>query len=399
MENTEIKDFVQLFVDEEFFQRIVDESNRYHQQHIQTETKPWKDINVEEFKRFLGLIILMGQSVNEEIDYWSDDPMKDTEIFAKTMSKNRFNQIWNSLHFGSKEDQTSDKLGKILPIIKYFQQKFRNVYTPEQQLSVDEWIISLETFFFRVNYLTDDKRRFWVRVLCEARSGYICNFQIYSSCSPKRCSVDIISELVDPYKGLGYHLYMDKFHNSVANAKHLLEQKIRVCGTIEARQGAPKDILKLKPGETAFRSKNQILIQHFYHKRLIKMLTTIHSARMVDSGQIDPTTGEKIFMPACRVDYEKYMKGVEKANDYFEEFVFCKKSEWYIKVFFYLLHYALFNAYLMYKKTKPDDPLSYNSFLSSIIEEWIKKPGPEHSKKTLSVSFCCFFYFIIFLFH
>ena len=54
--------------------------------------KHWSGpISPKEMRRFLGLIILMGQVRKENIrDYWSIDPTLSTPIFPHTMSRNRF---------------------------------------------------------------------------------------------------------------------------------------------------------------------------------------------------------------------------------------------------------------------------------------------------------------------
>jgi hypothetical protein len=48
----------------------------------------------EEMRRFMGLMVLMGQVRKESVrDYWSTDPTISTPIFNQTMSRNRFESI------------------------------------------------------------------------------------------------------------------------------------------------------------------------------------------------------------------------------------------------------------------------------------------------------------------
>ncbi|XP_020295056.1 uncharacterized protein LOC109860406 [Pseudomyrmex gracilis] len=62
-----VMDIVNLFIGSDLIEHFVRESNRYHYQIVEkyrivSKTKKWKDVTVTEMKKFLGLIILMGQA-------------------------------------------------------------------------------------------------------------------------------------------------------------------------------------------------------------------------------------------------------------------------------------------------------------------------------------------------
>jgi len=56
------------------------------------------------------------------------------------MSRNCFKSIWQAWHFSdnSQQIQHSGWLFKNWPMYEYFVQKFRSVYSPKQELSLDE---------------------------------------------------------------------------------------------------------------------------------------------------------------------------------------------------------------------------------------------------------------------
>jgi hypothetical protein len=57
-------------------------------------TLKWSNITPEEMRKFMGLIVLMGQVRKESVrEYWSTDPTISTPIFPQTMSRNRFEYI------------------------------------------------------------------------------------------------------------------------------------------------------------------------------------------------------------------------------------------------------------------------------------------------------------------
>lgn len=67
-------------------------------------------------------------------------------------------------------------------------------------------------------------------MLCEAESGYICNLEIY--CANGKKLDQTIMSLLDKNLGLGYHVYMDNYYNSIRTAELLLKNGTRVYGTV-----------------------------------------------------------------------------------------------------------------------------------------------------------------------
>jgi hypothetical protein len=107
-------------------------------------SQKWTDITKAEMKKFLGLILLMGQVRKENLkDYWSTDPTIATPVFLQTMSRNQFQAIWQAWHFidNSQLKTDSSRLFKIETDYEYLLQKFRSVYSAEQELSLDERMI------------------------------------------------------------------------------------------------------------------------------------------------------------------------------------------------------------------------------------------------------------------
>jgi len=70
-----------------------------------------------------------------------------------------------------------DPLFKIRPIIDTLVTKFQDVYTPEEQLTIDEAICPFRgRIFFRV-YIKGKPHKYGIKMfeLCEAKSGYVYN--------------------------------------------------------------------------------------------------------------------------------------------------------------------------------------------------------------------------------
>ena len=224
-------DAVKLFTGDEFFTFLFDESNRYYHQNIErfktySKSIKWRDITVPEIKKFLGLILFMGQVRKDRRDeYWTTDPCTEMPFFSKTKSRDRFRQLWRAWHFNNNEEITdqSVRLMKVGPVINYFVEKFINIYKPKQHVSLDEGIIPWRgQLFFRVHNAGKlIKYGILVRILSESDTGYICNFEIYAAQGLRL--IETIQTIVSPYTDVWHHLYMDNYYNSVDNTLALLQ--------------------------------------------------------------------------------------------------------------------------------------------------------------------------------
>jgi len=69
---------------------------------------------------------------------------------------------------------------------------------------------------------------------------------------------------------------------------------MRVCGTIRANRGIPRDLeregKRLKREQSAFRRKGDVMVQVWKDKRLVRMISMIHEATVVNTGWKDRKT-------------------------------------------------------------------------------------------------------------
>jgi len=340
---------------------LTEESNLYHSQNaekwkVSPKTLKWYDITPEEMRKFWGLMILMGQVRKENIrDYWSTVPTISIPIFPRTMSRDRFEPIWQAWYFSDNSQQTQDsgQLFKIWPTYEYSVQKFWSVYSPKQEPSLDEatipWRGRLK--FRTYNPVKITKYGVLVRMVCEAVSGYVCNMQIYSA-EGKKLEEAVLS-LLDRNLGQNHHIYQDNFYNSVRLAQSLLDRNVRVCGTMRANRGIPRDLEGegkcLKKGQSAFQRKGD-MVQVWKDKRLVQMISTIHDTTTVNTGRKDTKTNMEIKKPYAIVWYNKFMKGMDRADQDLSYYSVLRKTvKWLKKVVLYLLNCALFNAFFVYR--------------------------------------------------
>ena len=156
-----------------------------------------------------------------------------------------------------------------------------------------------------------------MRMLCEALSGYICNTEIYSTEGKKL--EDTVLSLLDRNLGQNHHVYRDNYYNSVRLARTLLDRKVRVCST-RPNRGIPCDLeeegSRLKKGQSAFRRNGDVMVQVRKDKRLVRTISTMHEATIVNTGRKDRKTNTEIKKPYIVVQCNKFMKGVDRADQY-----------------------------------------------------------------------------------
>jgi hypothetical protein len=103
-------------------------------------------------------------------------------------------------------------------------------------------------------------------------------------------------------------------------------------------RGAPKelkdDIKNLKKGESVFSRKGQVLIQVWRDKRDVKLISTLHTAKIVESAKTN-RKGEKISRPEIIGDYNKHMRGVDRADQMLHYYPCSRKTvKWTKKLVF-----------------------------------------------------------------
>ena len=124
-------DFFILFVNDDFLNVIVTETNRYAETRLANDglpefsrVKKWRPVDLEEMKVFFGLVIAMGLVQKNDIqDYWSVDETDETPFFSKHMSRDRFLLILSNIHLNNNGNAVPrgqvgfDPLFKLRPFI------------------------------------------------------------------------------------------------------------------------------------------------------------------------------------------------------------------------------------------------------------------------------------------
>jgi hypothetical protein len=115
------------------------------------------------------------------------------------------------------------------------------------------------------------------------------------------------------------------------------------------------------------------MVQLWRDKRLVRVISTIHDATIVNTGRKDRKTKIEIKKPYAIVQYNKFMKGVDRADQYLSYYSILRKSvRWSKKVVLYLINCALFNAFCVYR-TLTNKKVRYKNFLHEVAMSWISE--------------------------
>lgn len=359
-DSREIDYFLNLFT-EDTARYIIAETNRYAAQQKQ---KNWVELDLNDFFTFVALTMLMPRNKKLEIkEYWSVNPLLHTPIFGQKMSRDRYLQILQNLHFVNNEEEQNNttRLYKVQNILEQIKQRFGSQFYPFQNVVIDE---SMVLFKGRLNfkqYIKTKRHRFGIKlyVICDCETGYILHFIVYigkGTYNPDEniaglgASGNIVAMLMNPYLNKGHSLYTDNFYSSPILSNFLHEHNTNSCGTVRInRQHMPPLNEKLKKGEVTWRSSDKFLVLKWKDRRDVTMITTMHENKIITLDKIDTSTNENVKKPLCVIDYNASMGAVDRSDMMISSINCMRKTiKWYKKLFMHTLDMCVLNSHAMF---------------------------------------------------
>ena len=184
-------DCFKMFFDGAVMDNIASETNEYartlkNNPELKENSKmqKWTDTCVSEIYVFLAATMLMSLTVKNTLkEYWSTDPTIATPFFSKLFSLDRFSLLLRALHF-SRIAVAEDPLRKIRPIIAALLKKFSLIFSPYQDLCIDESLVHWKGRLSFKQYIPSKRHRFGIKifVICDVKTGYILNYIVYIHC-------------------------------------------------------------------------------------------------------------------------------------------------------------------------------------------------------------------------
>ena len=175
------------------------------------------------------------------------------------MSRNIFQSLLKFLHFASNDivGAVPNRLQKLQPFLDLLLQKFKDVYTPDSLLVVDETMIPFSGCFLFQQYIPGKSHKYGCKLfkLCTP-DAYTWNLSIYviksATFENLAASETVVVQLCQPLLGMGRTIFADNYYSSISLSEYLLKKETYYCGTLRAnRKSTPKQVTqaKLKTGD------------------------------------------------------------------------------------------------------------------------------------------------------
>lgn len=261
----------------------------------------WTDVEVEEFYRFIGLLIYMScVKVPRFSQYWCEDTLLNGLWARRFMSVWRYKCLMRFLKVNdAKLENPKDKLTKVRTLMEFIRRKCMKLYQPYQNISIDERMVKNKGRYGFRQYIRDKPTKWGMKlwVLACSQSGYTYNFDIYlgknSNSSSFGLAYDVVMNLVQSVANQGYHLFFDNFYTGVQLMKDLVLMGIRACGTMLVnRKGFPVILKDVKQwGKTASRGDmrwerdENILYLQWNDNKPVALVSTFHDANKTHVAQ------------------------------------------------------------------------------------------------------------------
>lgn len=345
---------------------------------------------------FFGVILNMGTIYLSDIkDYFSKDFTCNMPFFAKIFKRERFFQIFWMLHLHQNLNNNNypiTRFSKVKNFLDYIDLKFRQNFVPGKEICVDEAVVPFKGRFSCLTYSPNKPTKWGIRmyVLADSNTGYVYSILPYfgsvtseSLIHPElpvsaRIVLHLYNNLLESIPNSeGYHLYVDRYYTSVPLAEELLKMKCYLTGTIRSdRKFLPRQIRKPTSKIRTvirFRSrKSKLLALSWRDKRIITILSSYDSGSMKTVSRM--TRGDyqvELKKPEVILNYNKFMGGVDRADQFGCMYCFLRKSlKWWRKVFFWGIEVSSLNSYILYKadcKHNNSKPMSHINFIRKLV--------------------------------
>ena len=361
-----------LFFTTELLYMIVEQTNRYAEQVMgTTRFAAWAPVTEEEILAFFGFSILMGLNPLPAIrDYWRRDATFHYAPIADKISRDRFLDILRYLHFvdaselPNPSDTHYDRLCRIRPVIEFVRRACRESFQPGAHQAIDEAMVKFKGRSSLKQYmpLKPTKRGIKVWVRSDSKTGYMCDFEVYTGRQGGTAEVglggNVVRRLSRDLVGTYCHLYMDNFFSGIPLFTSLLDDGIYACGTFRTnRKWFPRDLLPFTKaglptrGDYRWRQDGNLVAMVWQDSKPVVVLSTDsfpEDATTVRRKQKDGTVCD-VVCPSAVATYNKYMGGVDKGDQYRGYYnVRTKSTKCYRYIFWFLFEVSLLNTYILY---------------------------------------------------
>ncbi|XP_046684891.1 piggyBac transposable element-derived protein 4-like [Homalodisca vitripennis] len=380
-------DWFNLLLDTVFLENIIRQTNLYALElFCGPTTTPasritkWKDLVLAELRTFLGLLLLTGNvRLNRLNDYWKTHRLLNFPMFKEYMSRDRFLGILRCLHYSRVDtpdhpEPANNRSFKIQNIVEYFNNKMRQIYYPDRELTIDEEMVLWRGRLVFRQYVKGKRHKYGIKIYSlNEPEGLMLRFHVYTgshdSCSGKGHTVKVVMKLMRDFLGKGHSLFMDNFYNSFVLSSKLLRHSTYTTGTLRIDRLHTPPAVKAKAlgkGETIANYAQSVMIGKWRDKRTVTYISTQYDNEMV---QTTNRRNQKRTLPKPIMYYNSYMKGTDRLDQMVSYYPCERKNlRWHKKIFVHFLQVVVVNSFYLYNMYN-SDRLSLYDFRVRVLED------------------------------
>ncbi|XP_037037956.1 piggyBac transposable element-derived protein 4-like [Bradysia coprophila] len=331
--------------------------------------KKYAPTDYHEIMIVIGVTIIMSYN---RVPYmsmlWSQNKSLRNEAVVAAISRDRFLLLYSKMYFNNpKKPANAGKTYYMDELLSCLKGTFLRARSEATFQSIDECMMKCKARTSLKQFMKDKptKRgiKGWVRA--DAESGYVYDINLYTgkSCGNEEGTLGerVVNTLCSTIRDPDVAIVMDRFFSSVR-----LHQTIKfpIVGTvITNRRNLPKMPGKLSRGDSMAKCTNTgVICYKWQDTKEVTLLSNCHS-HIIETTQRKQKDGSyKTFdCPQAINFYNKFMGGVDKADQYSTTYEVDRKStKWWKRVFHRLLQISAVNSWILYKQLKKKDiPLIY----------------------------------------
>lgn len=385
------------FLDDDIFQFIVNESNKY----ALFLNDPDPKITVDEMKCCFAILILTGYAELPGRDfYWDSQNDMRNEMVSQAMRRDRFRQILRYLHCAdNNKPDKADKAWKLRPLMDMIKQKFMKNWMPEQNLDYDE---SMVKYFGRHSckqFIRGKPIRFGYKMWClNAPSGYLVNFDLYQGKNPRgnifyeqefgkniAPMLSMMDEIPENIKSLPFRFYFDNLFTGFNVLFYLKQRGYDGTGTIRENRlpkSCPlllkKDLKKEKRGNYIAKidKEDGIMILKWIDNNVVTSASTCHGIHPITSVKRFSRTEKKVIhvnRPSIITEYNRFMGGTDLLDENTSRYrISIRRKKWWWSIFTWILDVSVVNAWTIYRQY---EPLTQLQFRRQIVQTYLTRYG------------------------
>ena len=385
-------DFFEALMTSDVIDHIVTETNRFAAQRS-SPLLGWESCTSDRLKSFLGLLIIMGiKRLPNLEDYWSTESYLGCPELVSSWPYRQFRALLSSLHFNDNSTAVPrgqpgyDRLHKVRPVLEMVKNNCIVSYKPEREISIDEAMVGFKGRSALKQYLPlkPTKRGYKVWCACEANSGYLLNFSVYTGKTDDNLRTYGLGEKVvlflsEPYQYKGYALFVDSFFSSVKLCQELLLRNTYLCSTTRSnRRQYPNELAKTTLNARGeFKSvvvDGNVSATIWKDKKCVHFLNTYYNFDVILSvkrKQLDGSVND-ISCPACVKGYNMNMGGVDLCDQKRKTLSCSRKSlKWYMRLFWFILDVCVVNAHILEQKSQHHPKRTQKAFRLELGSSWL----------------------------